>query len=94
MEGIVADTHAVVWYIVEPQRLSAKAVAAFEGATSLGKPIYVSSITVRSIGRIGLGPFKLRLGCRTLPQKLQSVLGDEQSLARSLRSQASFKFLR
>ena len=44
--SVVADTHAVVWYILEPAQLSASARALFEQAALTGEPIYVSAISI------------------------------------------------
>ena len=46
MAGVLADTHALVWYLVEPARLSPAASAAMDGAVSSGGAIYVSAVTV------------------------------------------------
>lgn len=46
MAGLVADTHAVVWYLLSSPRLSAKAVSRIKGALEAGTPVYVSSVTV------------------------------------------------
>lgn len=44
--AIVADTHAVLWSLFNPARLSAAARAAFTAAEAADAPIYVSAITV------------------------------------------------
>jgi PIN domain nuclease of toxin-antitoxin system len=46
MVAVVADTHAIVWYLRESAKLSQAAIAAFDGATSAGDPIYVSAISL------------------------------------------------
>lgn len=46
MSAVVADTQAVVWYLTEPGRLTPEAVAAMDGATDVGSPIWVASITL------------------------------------------------
>ncbi len=46
MVAVVADTHTIVWYLQELARLSEAALAALDGATAAGDPIYVSSISV------------------------------------------------
>lgn len=46
MRAVVADTHAATWYIVDPERLSAKARTSFEQTALAGGSIYVSSISV------------------------------------------------
>ena len=46
MTSVVADTHAVLWALLQPQKLSAKALAAFTHAKLSGDPVYVASITL------------------------------------------------
>ena len=46
MLSVVADTHAILWSLLLPQRLSANALAAFDQARRLGEPVYVSSISL------------------------------------------------
>lgn len=46
MATVVADTHAVIWYLQNSPKLSATALAALDSATQMGDPIYISSITV------------------------------------------------
>ncbi|MEH1793453.1 type II toxin-antitoxin system VapC family toxin [Nostoc sp.] len=49
MTSVVADTHTLVWYIFDLQRLSEAALTALEQAVNTGNPIYVSAITVIEI---------------------------------------------
>lgn len=49
MSSVVADTHALIWYIVDPGQLSAEALAAFERATTAGDFIYLSAISIVEI---------------------------------------------
>jgi Uncharacterized protein conserved in bacteria len=49
MSGIVADTHAIVWYLMEPVRLSANAQTIFEQTSLAGEPIYISAISIIEI---------------------------------------------
>lgn len=59
----VADTHAVIWYLVNDPRLSEKAKQAFEDAAQNGDEIAISTITLVEIvflvekGRIPAGRF-------------------------------------
>ncbi|HVG17643.1 MAG TPA: type II toxin-antitoxin system VapC family toxin [Blastocatellia bacterium] len=46
MRAVVSDTHAAIWYIVDPERLSLNARASFEQTALAGGAIYVSSISV------------------------------------------------
>ena len=41
--AVVADTQILIWYVIDPDRLTADAVAALEDATSAEEPIYVSA---------------------------------------------------
>jgi PIN domain nuclease of toxin-antitoxin system len=45
MGALLADTHAILWYILDPGRLSQAAAAAFDDAAAAGDPIYMASIT-------------------------------------------------
>ena len=45
MSAFVADTHAVIWYILKQQELSARALAAFDEAAESGNPVYISAIS-------------------------------------------------
>lgn len=47
--AIVADTHAIIWYLVEPERLSQVALDALEGAIAAGDPVYISAISLIEI---------------------------------------------
>jgi PIN domain nuclease of toxin-antitoxin system len=46
MSAVVADTHAVLWLLFSPQRLSANALSALQAAIQAGEPIYVAAISV------------------------------------------------
>jgi PIN domain nuclease of toxin-antitoxin system len=41
--AVVADTQVLIWYVLDPERLSATAVAALEAATAAEEPICVSA---------------------------------------------------
>ena len=41
--AVVADTQVLIWYVIDPDRLTADAVTALEGATAAEEPIYVSA---------------------------------------------------
>jgi PIN domain nuclease of toxin-antitoxin system len=40
--SVVADTQILIWYVIDPDRLTADAIAALEDATAAEEPIYVS----------------------------------------------------
>jgi PIN domain nuclease of toxin-antitoxin system len=46
MPSVVADTHAVLWSLLQPQKLSTNALAVFDQARRLGDPVYVASISL------------------------------------------------
>ena len=45
MSAVVADTHALIWYVTEPNRLSAAARAALNAALASGEPIRLASVS-------------------------------------------------
>lgn len=46
---VVADTHALIWYLFEPERLSRAAFGTFEETIAAGRPILVSAISLVEI---------------------------------------------
>lgn len=46
MAAVVADTHAVVWYLLDQQTLSHYANAVIEQALEAGDPVYLSTISL------------------------------------------------
>ena len=49
MFGAVADTHAVIWYLLDSPRLSKQAAAEFERCQANGMLVGVSSMTIIEI---------------------------------------------
>ncbi|MEB3147564.1 MAG: type II toxin-antitoxin system VapC family toxin [Sphaerospermopsis sp.] len=49
MTSVVADTHTLIWYVFDLQRLSEAALTALEQTVNTGNPIYISAITVIEI---------------------------------------------
>ena len=49
MSAVVADTHTLIWYILEPERLSNSAFNALEQATNEEEAIYLSAISIVEI---------------------------------------------
>jgi PIN domain nuclease of toxin-antitoxin system len=47
--AIVADTHTIIWYLVEPDRLSQVALDALEREIASGEPVYISAISLIEI---------------------------------------------
>ena len=46
MSAVLADTHAVLWYLASPEKLSSAATAALDDALAANARIYVASISV------------------------------------------------
>ena len=46
MSTVLADTHAVIWYIVEPERLSRAAREELDGAAIAGDLVLISAISL------------------------------------------------
>jgi PIN domain nuclease of toxin-antitoxin system len=46
MNSVVADTHALIWYLLEPQKLSGSALTALRQADVAREAIYVCSISM------------------------------------------------
>lgn len=44
--AVVADTHIVIWYLLNPAKLSPQATAALEGCIQAGEPIRVSAFSL------------------------------------------------
>jgi PIN domain nuclease of toxin-antitoxin system len=49
MAGIVADTHAAIWYIAEPAKLSGPALTALDRVSAAGEVIFLASISLVEI---------------------------------------------
>ena len=43
---VVADTQVLIWYVIEPDRLTTAAVDALNAATDVDQPIYVSAYSL------------------------------------------------
>lgn len=46
MDAVIADTHAAVWYLGDPAKLSGPALAALDRAAAAREPIYLSAISL------------------------------------------------
>jgi PIN domain nuclease of toxin-antitoxin system len=44
--AVVVDTHAIVWYLSEPERLSTPALQTLDDIVEAGGILYIASITV------------------------------------------------
>ncbi len=49
MANIIADTHALIWYLLDSPRLSASASAQFEACRTAGARVGVASISIVEI---------------------------------------------
>ena len=49
MSGIIADTHAIIWYLTKSNRLSRVAFDSFESTLRNNEIIYISAITIVEI---------------------------------------------
>jgi PIN domain nuclease of toxin-antitoxin system len=49
MAAVLADTHAILWYLTADARISRAATTAMDNATTAGDPIFVSAITMVEI---------------------------------------------
>ena len=46
MDGVATDTHALIWYFLDQERLSEEALSAFDQAGLAGNLIYISAISI------------------------------------------------
>ncbi|WP_121969235.1 PIN domain-containing protein [Leptolyngbya sp. BC1307] len=46
MSAVVADTHAVIWFLRNAKQLSDNAATAMDGAIQSNQPIYIASISL------------------------------------------------
>lgn len=46
---VLADTHAIIWYLFDTERLSSEGRTALDGAIAAGFPILVSAISIIEI---------------------------------------------
>ena len=49
MSAVVADTHTIIWYLQNSEKLSPNAALALDGAINNGDVIYVSAISIVEI---------------------------------------------
>jgi PIN domain nuclease of toxin-antitoxin system len=49
MAAVVTDTHALLWYLREPQKLSANAFSAIDTAIIADGPVFLSAISIVEI---------------------------------------------
>ena len=44
--SVVADTHAIIWYLRSPEKLSTKALTSLDNALNNGESIFISAISL------------------------------------------------
>lgn len=49
MSSCVADTHALIWYVLNDSRLSAFALSSMQGVVATGGFIFIPSISIVEI---------------------------------------------
>ncbi len=49
MAAVLADTHAILWYLTADPRISREATNALDAATASGSPVFISAITMVEI---------------------------------------------
>src|SRR4051812_46257589 len=70
MGAVVVDTHALLWYLFEPQRLSPAALSSIRQAVSVGDPVYLSAISIVEVCYL---VEKGRLASDTLNQMISAL---------------------
>jgi PIN domain nuclease of toxin-antitoxin system len=91
MGAVVADTHALIWYIAEPEKLTSEASAAFEQAVESGDPIYISAISVVEFfylvekGRFPEIAFERLINSLNFPESAISVTPLDLIIAQSMK---------
>lgn len=71
---ILLDTHALVWWVAEPERIPAKATRALNAAMRDGRAIGVSSISVWEIAMlVGRGRLSLTMEVDAWLAKVESL---------------------
>jgi PIN domain nuclease of toxin-antitoxin system len=68
--GVIADTHAIIWYLLDSPRLSAPALAQFEACRTEGVTIGVASISIVEIVYLA---DKGRIPAKTIPLLEESL---------------------
>lgn len=91
MAGVMADTHAVIWYLLDSPRLSALALAQFEACRTDGVRVGVASISIVEIvylvdkGRIPAATIPLLEESLKQQPSLLEIIPLTQSIALTVR---------
>jgi len=89
--GVMADTHAVIWYLLDSPRLSALALAQFEACRTDGVRVGVASISIVEIvylvdkGRIPAATIPLLEESLKQQLSLLEIIPLTQSIALTVR---------
>ncbi len=91
MPHAVADTHAVIWYVMADRRLSPRAKAAIDDAAAAGDTILVSGITFVEMvylvdkGRIDAATYEVVLEALARPRAVLVEAPVERGIAQAMR---------
>jgi PIN domain nuclease of toxin-antitoxin system len=94
MLSAIADTHAIIWYLDNDARLSARAAATFAQAATSGDTIGIASITFVEMvylsekGRISAASLQKLYDALLLPQPLFVEMVLDRAIARALATVA------
>ncbi len=71
---VVLDTHVLLWWALDPERLSSKALALCQRAEGLGEGLEVSSISLWELAiKVKRGRLRLPLSVRGLQRRLTAL---------------------
>ena len=70
MSAVVADTHAIIWYLRGPEKLSINAVTSLDNALNNGESIFISAISIVEMNYL---VEKNRIPTGSLEQLLQLI---------------------
>lgn len=91
MGSFVADTHAVIWYLLESKKLSLNATRNFDEATRTGGQIYITSISVVEVaylvekGRLPDVAFEKLTNALTDPGTVLEIVPLDMAVALTIR---------
>jgi len=89
--AVVADTHAIVWYLADSTELSVRALSALDGAAQGNGPIYVASITLVELvylverGRVAAGSLNSLIALLDAGNSALHLVPLDGHVARALR---------
>jgi len=89
--AVVADTHAIVWYLADSPELSVRALNALDGAAQSNGPIYIASITLVELvylverGRMVAGNLNSLVALLDAGNSALRLVALDDGIARALR---------